>query len=118
MPDVTLPKGAIPTLETERMRLRPHRLQDLDACVAMWADPVVTRHIGQGSDVFLLWDFHFRANGLRRRDNRIRGATHLQLAPDGRIAAHRDYWDAAQELYEEVPVLGAFMRWLKRRAAA
>lgn len=79
---------------------------------------VVTRHIGQGPDVFLLWDFHFRATGLRRRDNRIRGATHLQLAPDGRIAAHRDYWDAAQEVYEEVPVLGAFMRWLKRRAAA
>ena len=46
MPDITLPKGAIPILETERMRLRPHRLQDLDACVAMWADPIVTRHIG------------------------------------------------------------------------
>ena len=46
MRDITLPKGPIPTLETERMRLRPHRLQDLDACVAMWADPIVTRHIG------------------------------------------------------------------------
>ena len=46
MQDITLPKGAVPILETERMRLRPHRLQDLDACVAMWADPVVTRHIG------------------------------------------------------------------------
>ena len=39
MPDITLLKGPIPILETERMRLRPHRLQDLDACVAMWADP-------------------------------------------------------------------------------
>ena len=28
------------------MRLRAHRLEDLDACVAMWADPIVTRHIG------------------------------------------------------------------------
>ncbi len=46
MRDITLPKGAIPIIETERMRLRPHRLQDLDACVAMWADPIVTRHIG------------------------------------------------------------------------
>lgn len=46
MPDVTLPAKSAPTLETERMRLRAHRLTDLDACVAMWADPVVTRHIG------------------------------------------------------------------------
>jgi RimJ/RimL family protein N-acetyltransferase len=46
MLDITLPTGTAPTLETERMRLRAHRLQDLDACVAMWADPIVTRHIG------------------------------------------------------------------------
>lgn len=37
---------AVPTLETERTLLRPHRLDDLDAYVALWADPVVTRYIG------------------------------------------------------------------------
>src|ERR1035438_6884930 len=36
----------VPVIETERLRLRGHRLEDLDACAAMWADPVVTRHIG------------------------------------------------------------------------
>ena len=46
MPDITLSTGTAPALETERMRLRAHRLEDLDACVAMWADPIVTRHIG------------------------------------------------------------------------
>lgn len=34
------------TLETERLVLRPHRLDDFDAYVAMWADPEVTRFIG------------------------------------------------------------------------
>jgi len=29
---------------------------------------------------------------------------------------HRDYWDAAEELYEKLPVIGALMRWLKKRA--
>jgi len=33
-----------------------------------------------------------------------------------RVAVHRDYWDAAEELYEKLPVLGSLMRWLKRRA--
>lgn len=36
----------IPTLETERLRLRPHRLSDFDAYVEMWADPDVVRFIG------------------------------------------------------------------------
>jgi len=36
----------IPVVETDRLRLRGHRLEDFDACTAMWADPAVTRHIG------------------------------------------------------------------------
>lgn len=37
---------AIPTLETARLRLRAHRLEDFEAYAAMWADPQVTRFIG------------------------------------------------------------------------
>jgi RimJ/RimL family protein N-acetyltransferase len=36
----------VPVLETERLRLRGHRLEDFIHSAAMWADPVVTRHIG------------------------------------------------------------------------
>jgi RimJ/RimL family protein N-acetyltransferase len=36
----------IPSIETERLILRPHKLEDFPFCAAMWADPVVTRHIG------------------------------------------------------------------------
>jgi RimJ/RimL family protein N-acetyltransferase len=36
----------VPLLETERLKLRPHRRDDFVACAAMWADPVVTRYIG------------------------------------------------------------------------
>lgn len=36
----------VPVLETERLKLRGHRLDDFPASAAMWADPVVTRHIG------------------------------------------------------------------------
>jgi len=31
---------------------------------------------------------------------------------------HRDYWDAAEELYEHLPLVGSLLRWLKRRIAA
>ena len=36
----------IPTIETERLRLRAHRLDDFDAYAVMWQDPKVYRFIG------------------------------------------------------------------------
>jgi len=36
----------IPTLETERLRLRAHRLGDFDSCLSLWSDAEVTRFIG------------------------------------------------------------------------
>jgi RimJ/RimL family protein N-acetyltransferase len=34
----------VPILETERLKLRGHRIDDFIHCAAMWADPVVIRH--------------------------------------------------------------------------
>jgi hypothetical protein len=53
---------------------------------------------------------------------RIRGGSHLQFVADDdgawRITLHRDYWDAAEELYEKLPLVGGVMRWLKKRVNA
>jgi RimJ/RimL family protein N-acetyltransferase len=35
-----------PEIETQRLILRPHRVDDFDASFAMWRDPIVTRYIG------------------------------------------------------------------------
>lgn len=71
----------------------------------------------EGDQAFLSWDFSFkRASG--KPPMTIHGATHLQYADDGRIALHRDYWDAAEELYAKLPVLGVLMRVLQRRLRA
>jgi steroid delta-isomerase len=77
---------------------------------------VVTCSFGQGDEAFLAWDFNFRFKGASGQEQTIRGATHIQFSVDGRVALHRDYWDAAEELYEKLPVVGSLMRWLKRRA--
>jgi len=37
--------NSIPTIETERLILRPHRLSDFEAFAAIWADPDVVRFI-------------------------------------------------------------------------
>ena len=79
---------------------------------------VVHDTLVQGDQCFLSWDFIFRlkrGRGGEGSEMVVRGSSHLKLAEDGRIAWHRDYWDAAEELYEKLPVLGVLMRWLKRR---
>ena len=77
---------------------------------------VIREVIVQGNQCFLTWDFLFRMRRFSTDEQVIRGGSHLQLDAAGRIALHRDYWDAAEELYEKLPVLGGLMRWLKKRA--
>jgi RimJ/RimL family protein N-acetyltransferase len=36
----------IPTLDTQRLILRPHKVKDYEAFSALWADPDVVRYIG------------------------------------------------------------------------
>ena len=76
---------------------------------------VVAQRIAQGDQAFLTWDFVFRFKG-EATERHIRGATHLVFGPDGRATLHRDSWDAAEERYEQLPLLGGLMRWLKARA--
>ncbi|MBC7490580.1 MAG: nuclear transport factor 2 family protein [Glaciimonas sp.] len=77
---------------------------------------VVTHHIRQDDVAFMTWDFHFRMKRFSDAEQSIRGATHFRFNRDGYVAYHRDYWDAAEELYEKLPILGSFMRVLKRAA--
>lgn len=92
-------------------RIFRHMFVALDAPRFVVRDIVV-----DGDQCFLTWDFLFRMKRFDRSEQCIRGGSHLVLAEDGRITLHRDYWDAAEELYEKLPVLGALMRWLKKRA--
>ena len=78
---------------------------------------VITERVVQGQQCFLTWDFHFRFKNFQKdTEQTIRGGSHLVFSEEGLVTLHRDYWDAAAELYEKLPVVGSVMRWLKRRA--
>ncbi|GAB2749727.1 nuclear transport factor 2 family protein [Melaminivora jejuensis] len=80
---------------------------------------VVTGHLAQAGQAFLYWEFHFRLRRWRTHVAQcIQGATLVRFDEQGRVCWHRDYWDAAQGLYEQFPVLGGLMRWLRRSASA
>ena len=75
----------------------------------------ITDRWQSGEGAVLLWDFTFRMKRGTASLQTIRGATHLRFAADGRVDWHRDYWDAAEELYEKLPLIGVLMRFLRRR---
>ncbi|MEC5212306.1 hypothetical protein RCH06_000846 [Polaromonas sp. CG_9.5] len=78
---------------------------------------VVTGCIVDGAQCFLTWEFKFRFKSYARQtDQTVRGGSHLKFNAQGRVEFHRDYWDAAEELYEKLPVVGGLMRWLKQHA--
>ena len=77
----------------------------------------VHERIVDGRQCFLVWDFTFRRRGAAAAQT-IRGGSHLVFDAAGLITLHRDYWDAAEELYATLPLLGPLMRWLQRRLRA
>jgi hypothetical protein len=78
---------------------------------------VITGQVAQGRECFMTWEFRFRFKRfLRGTEQTILGTSHLVFSEQGLITLHRDYWDAAEELYEKLPVVGCLMRWLKSRA--
>ncbi|WP_370261778.1 nuclear transport factor 2 family protein [Limnobacter sp.] len=78
---------------------------------------VVHTAFEQDQQVFLGWHFLFEMKRFKVGQTQVcRGSSHLVLNQSGQVQSHRDYWDAAEELYEKIPVLGGLMRWLKKQA--
>jgi steroid Delta-isomerase len=78
---------------------------------------VTRRFPGADQHAVILWEMDF-VMPMTHQPTTIIGATHLRFDADGRVTHHRDYWDAAEELYARLPVLKWLMRGLARQAAA
>lgn len=113
---------AIRTFYSESARFRDpfNDLASRDAIEALFAgmflklgNPrfVITETVAQDRAVFLTWTFHFTVRG---RAMEIIGGSLLKFDAQGRVCDHRDYWDAAEELYEKLPGIGTLLRLLKK----
>lgn len=73
---------------------------------------VILDTIAGHNQAFVSWRFEFV---LRKTAYQIAGATHLRFNDAGMVVDHRDYWDAAEELLQKLPLVGAPIRWLRAR---
>ncbi|MEO0047663.1 MAG: hypothetical protein RLZZ410_622 [Pseudomonadota bacterium] len=79
---------------------------------------IVTKYMAMDTQISLTWEFCFNFKNAPKEQQVIKGCTWLTLNQGLLITEHRDYWDAAEELYEKIPVLGGLMRFLKKRLRA
>lgn len=45
----------------------------------------------------------------------LTGVSHVRFDKEGRVIFEQDFWDAGV-IYERLPVIGSFIRWLKKKA--
>jgi ketosteroid isomerase-like protein len=78
---------------------------------------ICERIVDADGSAVLIWEFWFRSS-LLGGEQVLRGASHLRFNGEGKVSLHRDYWDASEELYAKIPVLGGLVRLLRRHLAA
>ncbi len=78
------------------------------SCRFDFAEPVVN-----GSSAAIPWVMHLRHKRIRKgREIAVDGISRLQIK-DGKVCYHRDYFDAGQLLYENLPIVGRIIRLVK-----
>lgn len=70
---------------------------------------------GEGNRHFLYWTFTARHALLK--EIKVEGVTRIELAADGRISAHVDYWDSDSAFMAKIPLAGSFISLLRSQMA-
>lgn len=73
--------------------------------------------VGQGDEVFAPWVMHMRHKAIAGgKEIAVPGVSHFRFK-NGKAVYHRDYFDMGAFVYEHVPVIGAGVRYVKKKVA-
>jgi hypothetical protein len=64
---------------------------------------------------YLRWTTQFSLKHKKKEITNLTGISHLRFDKEGRIIFEQDFWDTGV-IYERLPIIGFFIRWLKKRA--
>jgi steroid Delta-isomerase len=62
--------------------------------------------------LFLRWSLHGKVKGLNWE---IQGMSEINFNEQGLVCQHIDHWDAAEQFYEKLPLIGTILRIIKRQ---
>lgn len=70
-----------------------------------------------GNSAYLVWVFEITPKG-KKKVWLIEGMSRIDFREDGKATAHIDYYDAAGQIYEKIPLIGGVLRLMRRKIAA
>ncbi len=71
-----------------------------------------TSWTAERESVILKWRFTGQTHKLGPVD--FEGMSEIHFNEEGKVTSHIDFWDAGTYFYEKIPVLGMFIRMIKR----
>ena len=74
----------------------------------------VTEIVEQNNIAYLKWNFHFSFKGSNKDESFV-GVSRVEFNKEGKVISHIDYWDSASNLYEKIPILSFFMKFIKSK---
>lgn len=81
------------------------------SCTFDFGEPVIN-----GRDVCIPWIMRLRHRRIRNGHQvNVEGISQI-IIHGGKVTSHRDYFDLGQLLYENLPVLGRAIRWIRSQA--
>lgn len=86
-----------------------HMYENLD-------DPkfLITEYIYSNNVAYIKWDFIFTFKN-EKQETSFEGVSRLEMNADGKIISHVDFWDAAEHIYQKIPLLGSLIRLVKKK---
>lgn len=73
---------------------------------------IVSEYAISGRTVFFNW----KLDGvLFDKPWKVEGVTRIQFDENGKVTHHFEYWDAASQLYEHMPIIGWVVRFFRRQ---
>ena len=73
--------------------------------------------IENDSIAYLKWHFYFKLSKNEEEQSFV-GVSRVEFDRLGKVISHVDYWDAASNMYEKIPLLGSLLRMIKRKLHA
>jgi hypothetical protein len=71
----------------------------------------------EGRVAYLRWSFVYKLSPNAEEQSFV-DVSRVEFGENGKVLWHVDYWDAAQNVYEKIPLLGAVLRFIKRKIHA
>ena len=72
--------------------------------------------LSSGEQAYLKWRFScYPKSFFSKQELMIEGVSELRISDDGLIESHIDYWDAASQVYQKLPIIGFLLRFIRSR---